>query len=124
VEIASLLIALVLILVEYGLFIAISGAPVGFAGLFLRALIALLDWLIWIELIALFVRGILSFVASEYSNSNMQLLVQCTEPVVRPFRRVLPPFGGFDFSLTLAMIALILVQMLVIAPLNDLAAHA
>jgi YggT family protein len=50
--------------------------------------------------------------------------VQCTEPVVRPFRRVLPPFGGFDFSLTLAMIALILVQMLVIAPLNDLAAHA
>jgi YggT family protein len=120
VEIASLLIALVLILVEYGLFIAISGAPVGF----LRALIALLDWLIWIELIALFVRGILSFVASEYSNSNMQLLVQCTEPVVRPFRRVLPPFGGFDFSLTLAMIALILVQMLVIAPLNDLAAHA
>jgi YggT family protein len=72
----------------------------------------------------LFVRGILSFVASEYSNSNMQLLVQCTEPVVRPFRRVLPPFGGFDFSLTLAMIALILVQMLVIAPLNDLAAHA
>jgi YggT family protein len=124
VEIASLLVALVLILIEYGLFIAISGAAVGFAGLFLRALVALLDWLIWIELIALFARGILSFVVSEYSNSNMQLLVQCTEPVVRPFRRILPPFAGFDFSLTLAMIALILAQMLVIAPLNDLAAHA
>jgi YggT family protein len=124
VELASLLVAFVLILIEYGLFIAISGASMGIAGLLLRALVALLDWLIWIELIALFARGILSFVASEYSNSSMRLLVQCTEPVVRPFRRILPPVAGFDFSLMAALIALILVQILVIAPLNDLAAHA
>ena len=51
----------------------------------MRALVNLLDWLIWIELIAMFARGILSFVVSEYRNANMQLLVQCTEPVV-PWR--------------------------------------
>ena len=52
-----------------------------------------------------------------------QLLVQCTEPVVRPFRRLLPPLAGMDFSCWFASIALILVQMLVLAPLADLAAH-
>lgn len=123
VEIASLLVAYVLVLIELGLFAAISGAAIGIGGLLLRALVSILDWLIWIELIALFARGILSFVASEYSNSNMQLLVRCTEPVMRPFRRVLPPMAGFDFSLTLAMIVLVLAQILIIAPLNDLAAH-
>jgi len=124
IEIASLLVAWLLVLIEFGLFVAISGAAVGFGSLLLRASVSVLDWLIWIELIALFVRGILSFVASEYANPNMQLLVRVTEPVVRPFRRVLPPMAGFDFSLTLAMIALILAQILIIAPLNDLAAHA
>ena len=123
VELASLLVAYVLVLIELVLFMAIAGVFVGVPGLLLRALVQLLDWLIWIELIALFARGILSFFVSEYYDSNMQLLVQCTEPVVRPFRRILPPLGGFDFSLALAMIALILVQMLVLAPLSDLAAR-
>jgi YggT family protein len=123
IEIASLLVAYVLVLIELGLFVAITGAAIGIGGILLRALVNLLDWLIWIELIAMFARGILSFVVSEYRNANMQLLVQCTEPVVRPFRRVLPPMAGFDFSLTLAMIALILAQILIISPLNDLAAH-
>jgi YggT family protein len=124
IEIASLLVAYVLVLIELGLFVAITGAAIGIGGILLRALVNLLDWLIWIELIAMFARGILSFVVSEYRNANMQLLVQCTEPIVRPFRRVVPPLAGFDFSLALAMIALTLVQLLVLAPLGDLATHA
>lgn len=123
IELASVLIAYLLVLVELLLFMAIAGVFVGVPGLLLRGLVQLLDWLIWIELIALFARGILSFVVSEYYNSNMQLLVKCTEPVVQPFRRLLPPLGGLDFSLALAMIVLVLAQMLVVAPLNDLAAR-
>ena len=45
------------------------------------------------------------------------------EPLIRPFRRFVPPLGGLDFSLMFAMIALTLAQILVIAPLNDLAAR-
>jgi len=123
IEIASLLVAFVLVLVEYGLFAVMAGAAIGAGGIVLRALVDLLDWLIWIELIAIFVRCILSFVVSEYYNSNMQLLVQCTEPVVQPFRRILPPLGGLDFSLGFASIALVLAQMLVVAPLADFAAR-
>jgi YggT family protein len=112
-----------LVVIELLLFVAIAGAALSVPGLLLRALVQLADWLIWIELIALFARGILSFVVSEYHNSTMQLLVQCTEPVVRPFRRIVPPLAGMDFSLALAMIALVLVQLLVLAPFNDLVAR-
>jgi YggT family protein len=122
-EIASLLVAWVLILIELALFVAIAGASIGVGGLLLRSAVSLLDWLIWIALIALFARAILSFVVSEHNNPSMQLLVQCTEPLVRPFRRIVPPLGGLDFSLMFAMIALTLAQILIIAPLNDLAAH-
>ena len=123
VELASLLVAYVLALIEFGLFVLIAGASISLAGIALRALVQMLDWLVWIELIAIIVRCVLSFVVSEYHNSSMQLLVQCTEPVVRPFRRLLPLLGGMDFSCWFATIALFLVQMLVIAPLSDLAAH-
>ena len=123
IELASVLVAFVLVLLEYVLFALIAGASIGAGALLLRALFELLDWLIWIELIAIFVRCILSFVVSEYYNSNMQLLVQCTEPVVRPFRRILPPLGGLDFSCWFASIALILAQMLIIAPLADFTAR-
>lgn len=122
IEVASLLVAWLLVVIELLLFVLIAGVSLSVPGLLLRALVQLLDWLIWIELIALFARGILSFVVSEYYNSSLQLLVQCTEPVVRPFRRVVPAIGGLDFSLALAMIALVLVQMLVLAPLGDFAA--
>ena len=123
VELASLLVAFALVLIELGLFGLIAGASISPIGLVVRALVDLLDWLIWIELIALFARGLLSFVVNEYYNSNMQLLVQCTDPVVQPFRRIIRPVGGLDFSLAFAMIALILAQMLLVAPLMDFAAR-
>jgi YggT family protein len=123
IEIASLLVAWVLVVIELLLFVAIAGAALSLPGLLLRGLVQVADWLVWIELIALFARGILSFVVNEYHNATMQLLVQCTNPLVRPFRRVVPPLGGLDLSLALAMIALVLVQMLVLAPLNDFVAR-
>ena len=64
IEIASLLVAYALILIEFGLFVAISGAAIGFGGLLFRALVGVLDWLIWIALIALFARAILSWTRS------------------------------------------------------------
>ena len=121
IELASLLVAFVLAFIELLLFVAVAGANLSVPGLLLRALVQVVDWLIWIELIAIIIRCVLSFVVNEYYNSNMQLLVQCTEPVVRPFRRIVPSIAGLDFSMWFATIALILVQMLVLAPLGDLA---
>jgi YggT family protein len=123
IEIASLLIAFVIIVLEWVLFVSLFGVPLGTSGLLLRALIDLLDWAILIELVAIFGFCILSFFPGVRYDSNFRLLAQFTDPVVRPFRRFVPQLGGLDFSCWFASIALILVRMVVIAPLTDLAQH-
>jgi len=123
VELASVLIALVLALLQLVLLTALLGVSLSIAGLLLRALIDTLDWLILIELVAIFAFCVLSFFPSTRYDSNFRLLMQFIDPVVRPFRRLLPPLGGFDLSCWAASIALILLRMLVIAPLADFATH-
>jgi len=123
IELASLLVALAIILIEWLLFLVLFGAPLGAGGLLLRVPIDLLDWVILIELAAIFGFCILSFFPAARYDSNFRLLAQFTDPVVRPFRRLLPPLGGLDFSCWFASIALILVRMLIVAPLADLSQH-
>jgi YggT family protein len=120
-EISSLLIAYLLVLLEsivFALWFAVSLSVAGFA---LRAVADTLDWIVLIELVAIFVYCLLSFVPSAHYDANFRLLAAIIEPVVRPLRRIVPPLGGLDFSCWFAMIALILVRMLVIAPLADAA---
>src|SRR5262249_34337136 len=105
IEIASVLLAWLLALLQLVLLTAVLGISLGIVGLLLRALVDTLDWLILIELVAIFAYCILSFIPSARYDSNFRLLMQFTEPVVRPFRRLLPPVGGFDFSCWVASIA-------------------
>ncbi|MBS0570488.1 MAG: YggT family protein [Proteobacteria bacterium] len=123
VEFASLLIAYVLVLAELLVFIALFGAMLGIGGLLLRAAADTLDWIVLIELVAIFGYCILSFIPSARYDANFRLLAQFVDPVVRPFRRLLPPLGGMDFSCWFAAIALVLVRMLIVAPLADFAAR-
>lgn len=121
IELASLLVAFLLALIELIAYALMFGAPAAIGYLLLMAFVRVLDLLIWIELIAILARCLLSFVISDPYHSNMQLLYQFTEPVVRPFRRLLPAIAGLDFSCWFASIALILARLLLIAPLSDLA---
>ena len=123
VELASLLVAWVLALIGLALIVTLFGVHISVAGLLLRALVDTLDWAVLIQLIAIFALCVLSFIPSMRYDSNFQLLTLFSGPITRPFRRLLPPIGGMDFSLWLASIALILVRMLVLTPLTDLAQH-
>jgi len=123
IEFTSLLVALAIIVLQWLLFVALFDVPLGAAGLALRALIDLLDWAILIQLVAIFGFCVLSFFPTLRYDANFRLLAQFTNPVVGPFRRLLPPLGGLDFSCWFASIALILARMLVVAPLADLAQH-
>jgi YggT family protein len=124
IETAPLAIAFVLALIELGLLAAIGGRGYGAPGWLLGALVAVLSIAVWIAFWALLIRALLSFFVNERTQSNMRVLVLLTEPIVRPFRRLVPTLGGLDFSFWIASLALILVRLLVIAPLADLAARA
>jgi YggT family protein len=49
-----------------------------------------------------------------------QLVHQIAEPILRPARKILPPFNGIDLSPILAIIFLAAIMFLVAAPLIDL----
>ncbi len=123
IEIASLLIAWLLVAIETWLLTTLFGVGIAAVPLIAHALVDTLDWIVLIELVAILAYCLLSFIPAAHYDSNYRLLVQVVEPVVRPFRRLLPALGGLDFSCWLASIALILVRLLVIAPLADLSLH-
>jgi YggT family protein len=120
IELSSLLIAWVLATLELLLLLSMVGWRRGVASVLCHGLIDTLDWIVLIELGAIIIYCILSYIPSARYDSNFRLLAQFVEPVVRPFRRLVPPIAGLDFSCWFASIALILVRMLVISPLSDL----
>ena len=123
IEVASLLVAFVLATVEIALLGALAGMQLGVASWPLFALVELLAIGFWILFVAILIRCVLSFFVSEQYNPNARLIVMITEPIVQPFRRLLPLIGGLDFSCWFASLALLLARILVIAPLADLATH-
>jgi YggT family protein len=123
IEVASLLVAYTVVLLQWALFVGLFGVPLSIGGVVLRSLVDLADWLILIEIVAIFGFCILSFFPAARYDGNFRLLDQFTAPIVRPFRRLVPPLGGLDLSCWFASLALILMRMLVIAPLSDLAAR-
>ena len=60
--------------------------------------------------IAIIVRAIISWFPVSPSNPFIIVLQEFTEPVMRPFRRIIPPFGMLDLSAFVAVIAVAVVQ--------------
>ena len=69
----------------------------------LRTLIDLCSLLILI-------RVVLSWLPVDRDRGWVRFIVDVTEPLVGPIRRVLPPFGGLDFSPLVAMLLLQLMR--------------
>ena len=73
----------------------------------------------------LIVRAIASWVVAAGGGYNpmLRLLEQLTEPLLAPLRRIIPPLGGMDFSVLLALVAVQLVNILLVQPFIVLAAR-
>lgn len=56
---------------------------------------------------------IVSWVAPQSYNPAVTLLRQITEPIMAPFRKIIPPMGGFDFSPMLAIFVIYVLQTIV-----------
>jgi YggT family protein len=49
---------------------------------------------------------LISWLAAQSRHPLIPLIYQLTEPVLRPFKRLVPPLGGVDLSPLFALIAL------------------
>lgn len=59
---------------------------------------SVVDTLLWLYYLTLIARIVLSFIRVSPYNPLAKFVYEMTEPVMRPFRQVLPPVGGLDLS--------------------------
>ena len=89
-----------------------SGAALPAISLMLAwSVVGVLGLLVKIYFFALLGMIILSWIAPGASNPAVYLMYQITEPVMAPFRSVLPAVGGLDFSPILVFILINIVQI-------------
>lgn len=97
------------------------GALPNFAGILILAIAELLEKVITFYFYAIIIRTVISWLSPVHHNPLFFVLHQLTEPVLRPFRRMIPLVGGFDISPVIALIALQLVNMILVTGLVSLA---
>ena len=108
---ATVLVAFVIQYVTVFLLLIIVGQTAGFVPIAATAVVKLVVLSINLFVYAIFIRVILSWVAQGSYNPATAIITTLTEPVLRPFRRVLPAMGGFDLSPILAIILLLAVTI-------------
>jgi YggT family protein len=79
-------------------------------GAIVAALGFILYGIISIYILLIFIRIIFSWGMVSYSNRIMRFLVDATEPLLGPLRRIIPPLGVMDISPIVAFLILWLFQ--------------
>lgn len=82
---------------------------------FAQLLEFVLQALFWIALVSI----LLSWFSPDFGNPAVPLLYGIADIVLKPFRRVIPPLGGFDLSPIFALLALRVAMILLVQPLQQ-----
>lgn len=87
------------------------------------SLAMVLSTVVQVVVLAIIIRAVLSFFPQiDRSHPLVRAIDTVVEPVLAPFRRVLPPMGGFDLSPIVAILTLQLLRDLVVGMLLNLGA--
>ncbi|MCB0330507.1 MAG: YggT family protein [Bdellovibrionales bacterium] len=87
----------------------------------MRGLAAILSSLIFMAEILVIARVIVSWVSADPRNRLVEIIVGSTEPMIRPFRRLVPPIGALDLSPLILLFGLLFIQYAVVQSLADYA---
>lgn len=119
-DLAGVVLAWLLTMLKLVLLYATLGQHLGWLGLLIMALADLSGFTLMIYLGLILARVVLSFIGADRYHPIVPLVVQLTEPVLRPIQRVVPAFGGLDLSPMVAWLVILLVRALLVNPLLDL----
>ena len=116
--------AVVLLIMLEGARIGITALLVGrtpqLSGVFVLSIAELLKLAVYVMVVSIFIRALLSWISMGRSHPILQLLYSFTEPLMAPARRILPAMGGLDLSPIIVFIVLMLILKLLVQPLLDL----
>jgi YggT family protein len=80
-----------------------------------------LDIVLNIYMWVIIIRALISWVSPDPYNPIVQILTKMTEPVLRPIRKLVPPYKvGIDFSPLIAVLVIIFLQYAVVNNLKSL----
>jgi YggT family protein len=114
VDFASLVLVLVLQMAGIAIvFLLSQGAVPPLPSLVIGAVLGVIALLVQFYFFALLATIILSWVAQGSRHPAIQLLHQVTEPVMAPFRKLLPAMGGMDFSPIIVFVLINVIQIVI-----------
>jgi YggT family protein len=86
------------------------------------ALAFILHYVLWLYILIVTARAVISWVSPDPYNPIVQFLYRATEPVLEPIRRKLPGGGfGLDFSPLIVILALYFLDMFLVTSLQGIA---
>lgn len=121
IDLSSVVLMVVLQMAALALVMAVYGIMPHWSYLIIRTPAELISMLLNLYLVAIIVQALLSWVQPDTHHPAVLLLYSLTEPVLRPFRQVVPVIGGIDLSPLVALVAIQVLKMLILPPLNQLA---
>lgn len=95
---------------------AVLGYSVSVAGAIWYAVLKLIVLLLNLYTFALVIQAILSWVGPGVNNPAGSILWSINEPLLRPVRRVIPPFSGLDLSPLVVIVVLQFLKLLIPLP--------
>jgi len=119
VDLAALVLAILVQLALMMVVVVLLGASIAglFPALLIWALLGVASLFLKVFFFALIISVILSWVAPQSHNPAAELVNQICEPLLAPFRRMLPSLGGLDLSPIFAFIVINLLDRFVIGQL-------
>ncbi len=118
-NLAALLVTFLLTLLETWLLYRLAGLGLPIPALLVISLALLIQFAATVVLWMIILRAILSFVSPDPYNPMVQMLYRLSDPLLKPFQKLIPPIGGLDLSPVFAVLVLQLVRVLIAAPLIE-----
>ena len=82
----------------------------------------ILGYILWIYILILLARVLISWVDSDPYNPFVQFLYRVTEPILAPIRYRMPDLGGFDLSPIIVYLIILFLQEFLVKSLYEIAA--
>jgi YggT family protein len=120
IDMAAVVLLLALQILEIYMIAWFQGASPAVGGVVVIAMAQLIEFTVYVFIVAIFIRIILSWV-NPYGTRHPvgDLLYSLTEPLLAPARRLIPPMGGLDLSPIAVFVLLQLTLILIVHPLRD-----
>ena len=91
---------------------------------FINAIATILSFAVTILWWLIIIRALISWVNPDPYNPIVQFLYKTTEPILMPFRRIIPAYNiGLDLSPIFAILALMFIRYFLVMSLFDIAAR-